>query len=418
MIINTLYDFYKRSNKEEPNKFWVSFSVYTNGIKLFDMRKSKSPSAINCLHGLRVMSIFWIILGHRVYNQFPWGNPRDFLDFMNTPNSAIIKTHPIAVDTFLVIGAVLMTWTALRDCEKDQLNIARTIWRRYLRYTPAFAALILFVISLSKYFINGPFPVTMLLPLTNACTQYWWAALLNIQNYLPSQNMCLNHSWYLSADFQLFLISPFMVYLVHKFGKKMLALPAFLMVLTVIYLISISALFEISMPSPFATSDYLKWIYYPTQSRAGPWFLGMLLGFFMYKKRGLKFKINPLINAVIWILTFTVQILILMLTYNFTVTQGVSQGTHTFFIAIHRNLWGLCICWIIFACQHLKTGGIVRWFLSLPHWQPIGRMGLSMYLIHPVYQILSMMNQRVPLFMNFWQFVCFSYQILLLGFNF
>lgn len=68
------------------------------------MTKSKALSAINCLHGLRVMSIFWIILGHRVYNQFPWGNPRDFRDFMNQPNSAIIKAHLIAVDTFLVIG--------------------------------------------------------------------------------------------------------------------------------------------------------------------------------------------------------------------------------------------------------------------------------------------------------------------------
>jgi peptidoglycan/LPS O-acetylase OafA/YrhL len=387
------------------------------------MTKSKAPSSINCIHGLRAMSIFWIILGHRVYNHFPWGNPQDFRDFMNTPSSVIIKTHPIAVDTFLVLGAVFMTWAVLRDCEKGELNIGRMIWRRYLRYTPAFAALILFVVSISKYFVNGPFPTSTIEPLRYiykmeyfsifteflffryVCTQTWWLALLHIQNYAYWQHMCLSHSWYLSADFQLFVISPFIIYAIFKYGKKFLSIPMILFGAIFIYIISISSALGIPMPSPSGTDEYFKWIYYPTQSRAGPWFLGMLLGYFMYYNRGLKFKINWALNAALWTLTFSVLISILFLTYNFTVEFGIPQWAHTTFMSLQRNLWGVCICWIIFACQHLKTGGIVRWFLSLPHWQPIGRMGLSMYLIHPVYQVIAMTNQRAPLYMNFWQFV-------------
>lgn len=74
IIIDTIYDLYKRSKNEVQNKFWSSFSVYTNGMKLFDITKVKSPNAINSMNGLRVLSIFWIIIGHRIATQFPWGN--------------------------------------------------------------------------------------------------------------------------------------------------------------------------------------------------------------------------------------------------------------------------------------------------------------------------------------------------------
>lgn len=73
-----------RSKNREPNKFLVSHSVYTNGMKLFDITKSKSLSVINSMIGLRVLSILWIIFGHQIFNQSAVfiGNPNDYRDFM------------------------------------------------------------------------------------------------------------------------------------------------------------------------------------------------------------------------------------------------------------------------------------------------------------------------------------------------
>jgi hypothetical protein len=42
-----------------------------------------------------------------------------------------------------------------------------------------------------------------------------------------------------------------------------------------------------------------------------------------------------------------------------------------------------------------------RWFLSLPEWQVIARMGLSIYLVHVIYQLVTMMNQKQPLYFEF-----------------
>ena len=40
----------------------LSFSAYTNSIKLFTI--SKSNDQLDCLHAIRFLSISWVILGH------------------------------------------------------------------------------------------------------------------------------------------------------------------------------------------------------------------------------------------------------------------------------------------------------------------------------------------------------------------
>lgn len=369
------------------------------------MTKIKSPNSINCLHGIRAMSILWIILGHRYSNQFPWGNPIDVQAFLRGTSIAagIMNAHTLAVDTFFVMGALLMTWSTLRDCEKKQLNIPRMIWRRYIRYTPVYAALILSVVSFSKVILQGPYYVE---ELREPCIKNWWLTLLHVQNYLQQKNMCLNHGWYLSADFQLFIISPFIILIIYKYGKKFLLIPAVLFMATIIYLISISIVFNISMPSPSASQHYIDFIYFPTHSRAGPWFVGMILGYFLFRTQGKKIIINKFLNGFMWIFSVSVLFSVIFLQLGFSsATDTIPRGYHVSFLALQRNIWGVTLCWIIFACQNLKTGGIIRWFLSLSQWQPISRMGLSMYLIGAVYQVMMILNQRVPLYMNLFHFV-------------
>jgi peptidoglycan/LPS O-acetylase OafA/YrhL len=50
-----------------------------------------------------------------------------------------------------------------------------------------------------------------------------------------------------------------------------------------------------------------------------------------------------------------------------------------------RSLWSLSVCWIVFTCHHHRTGGIIRWFLSLNMWQPLSKISLCIYLVHEPY---------------------------------
>jgi hypothetical protein len=40
------------------------FSALTNGRKLLSMKVSKSPSNLSCVHGIRVLSTLWVVIGH------------------------------------------------------------------------------------------------------------------------------------------------------------------------------------------------------------------------------------------------------------------------------------------------------------------------------------------------------------------
>lgn len=58
-----------------------AFSVYSNGKKLFQTSDT-SKDIIESLHGIRALSIMWIIHGHRVqmYASFPIINRVQFME--------------------------------------------------------------------------------------------------------------------------------------------------------------------------------------------------------------------------------------------------------------------------------------------------------------------------------------------------
>lgn len=62
--------------------------------------------------------------------------------------------------------------------------------------------------------------------------------------------------------------------------------------------------------------------------------------------------------------------------------------------SIYRELWASSICWIIYACHQLKSGGVLRSFLSSNLWQPLSKLCFSTYVIHYIYLDLSNLNQK------------------------
>jgi peptidoglycan/LPS O-acetylase OafA/YrhL len=138
---------------------------------------------------LRTFAMLHILLGHRLgwTRPVPTINAIQFQvdgDWMKTFVGAFLGIHPIAVDTFFVMGGMLLTRSMLIQIEKEKLNIPKLYLHRYLRTTPVLAFLILLLMSIMKYFGDGPFwNWTLTLALKDSCQKYWWSALLHIQNY-------------------------------------------------------------------------------------------------------------------------------------------------------------------------------------------------------------------------------------------
>lgn len=385
-----------RQNQIVPKKLFISFSVYTNGQTLFDVKDSNSPSSINCLHGLRALSVLWIMFGHRFSNQqgFPVTNPAAVNQHYEHVYSVILTSYNVAVDTFFVMGALLVTLSTLNALDMKRLNIPKMILHRFLRYTPVFAVLVLYTVSLSKFTVNGPIQVP---EIREQCAQYWWSALLHIQNYVNPNELCLDHAWYLSADFQLFILSPFLIYPAWKYGCKYVWCLPVLAVMSSIYVLVICLAHDLRvyMISQEKGEAFSELIYNATHARMGPWLVGIVLGYILHTFKDKTVLISKRLNAVLWVLSLSVLISVVCLVQPLrSPNNQTSLVANAFHIAFHRLAWSIAVSWMIFACQKLRTGGIIRWFLSLPQWQPIGRMSLSMYLVHVIYQFTSMMNRK------------------------
>jgi len=65
-----------------------------------------------------------------------------------------------------------------------------------------------------------------------------------------------------------------------------------------------------------------------------------------------------------------------------------------FYHATHRIIFTFFVGWMIFSFHYLKSGSVIRWFLSHPLWQPLSKLSLSIYLAHDVYIILSVSNTK------------------------
>jgi peptidoglycan/LPS O-acetylase OafA/YrhL len=92
--------------------------------------------------------------------------------------------------------------------------------------------------NLLRYMGSGPKWPLIDKDFQQPCANYWWSALLYVQNYVNLNDMvnmknyffftlkyfqCLKVSWYLNVDFQLYLISPVLLYPLWKYPQVCLS---------------------------------------------------------------------------------------------------------------------------------------------------------------------------------------------------
>lgn len=234
---------------------------------------------------------------------------------------------------------------------------------------------------------------------------------LKSSNILLKTNLfflqCLDHSWYLAIDFQLFVASLPIILLLHKFKWKFFWLLPLTAVGSAVY-VFVTA-FQKKLYVTARTREgfnlYNKLLYMPAHSRLSTWLIGMALGFVMHESKTKKILLRKTIDFTMWTASISILFAIIFCAHPFYV-QGDSNTTsllaNSSFIALHRIFWTIALSWIVFACQS-GSGGVVRTFLSLPHLQPVSKLGLSMYLVHLIYQHLLIMNVQQPIYFDEWQ---------------
>ncbi|XP_011054574.1 PREDICTED: nose resistant to fluoxetine protein 6-like isoform X1 [Acromyrmex echinatior] len=395
------------STKEEQHlsifeELLLSFSVPANMKIICD--RNVGSDTISTVHGLRAISMAWVILGHTCIIVFKYSDNMEYRKVVEKRFLfQTITNGAFSVDTFFFMGGLLVSFLYFRTNAKGDL-------KRLTQGTRGFAAGTLKFIGLLVYrfcrlttpymFILGVVEISMKYFYTNSvfepptadhynCPNYWWRNLLYINTWFPVDQMCMLWSWYLADDTQFYIVGGVILILATNHFKIAASALVGLLVsswITTGYI----ALVNNHMPSmddPLALFDK---IYDKPWTRLGPYLIGMSVGYFLFKT-DCKVKMSKTTVVVGWLLSSACLLSLLYGLYEAELTPV----TGAVYSSLSHSAWALGLAWIVIACS-TGYGGYVNKILSWPLLYPFSRVTYCSYLIHPLVIRLTAMNLDSP----------------------
>ncbi|XP_017145916.1 nose resistant to fluoxetine protein 6 isoform X1 [Drosophila miranda] len=409
-IICTVYDYLLCGDKKTPPPRLVgTFSARASSRSLFAIVDPKSsPNVIHCLNGIRCLSLMWVIFGHEyIYAlKSPSINQSDLLSWVQQAFSSFIIYAPFSVDTFFFLSGLLVVVVSLRFLEKTKgrINVPLMYLHRYLRLTPMVAAVILVSMKLLPLLDDGPLSEEVNFGDYAVCERTWFWTLLYLQNY-ATKEICIPHSWYLAVDMQLYLVAPFLLIALYRWGKKGAAGILLLMLLlsSCLFATILTNKYQVIFKKGDPTGEKQRKLYFPSHTHAAPWLIGFLFGYFVHLNRGRQFQLSRLVVWAGWLLCLATIFASIFAMYPYAklLEPSPSVLTQAVFYTLTRMGWPLALCWVFFACMQ-GHGGLANSFLSSPLWQPLSRLSYSAYIWHVFIGEVSHRRIRTPLhFTNF-----------------
>lgn len=397
--------------KEPEPKFGyrllIAFSVYTNGAKLLSVEQS--AGTLGCVHGIRFLSMTWVILGHTYLNTI--GVSANMLvffkDAVNQWTFQAIANATVSVDTFFVLSGLLVSYLSLKELRRSggKINWFKFYFHRFWRLTPPYMLIILLYAGLGRYMGSGPQWLPEAGDREN-CKTTWWTNLLYINNFVQSDKMCLGQSWYLANDMQFFILSPLIF--VPLFWHRVFGIVVVLVFLCTVTIVPAALTMRDHFSPGFLVQvnttnegqrDWQLDYYYKPYNRMGPYIIGLLTGYLLYRT-DCKMRINRAANLLCWAIAAALALAVLYGLYPYRVGQEpavtISLSLSAFYNAVARTVWGAAVAWVIFACV-TGNGGFINTILSWKAIVPLSRLTYVVYLLH-LWMLSSYMLSRDTVF--------------------
>ncbi|CAM4841946.1 unnamed protein product [Rotaria magnacalcarata] len=407
--------------------FLAEFSAIHTLGHIFGIDKKENENSFAFLNGIRVLSLFWVILGHSfTFGIFYTSNIIDLLSASRNFAFQLITSGVFSVDTFFLLSGFLTAVLFVRHARKEKLSLRMmTLYyvHRYVRLTPAFILVMFVSIYLTPYFGQGPlYPVQQGFEPDGCRNGGWWTSFLYIGNFFKSENMCLSVTWYLFNDMQFHWIAPLALI---PFVMKQRAIGYIITILFV--LVSIGSILSLLLYYPSMIThaldvsnnatgpNFFDKIYQAPWCRISPYAFGLLTGFVVIST-GRSYRLNTVVRVIGNILATVLGLVCIFSTYgDYVLVPGLSRASLVAYQVLSRVGWSMSISWLIFICS-INQGGIVNRILSFSIWTPLARLNYAAYLIHSTVIFVTIFNQSVPLYYqsmtflnNYVSVLCFSY---------
>jgi len=389
--------------EETPKKSLITqiaecFDLKQNITDLFkdEIGAGHDPN-LNIVHGIRAFSYGWVVYGHTFMEVMTSKNAIYMTTYLKSAWFLVLMAALYAVDTFFFLSGFFTGFfmlSKLRNMKIGFKSFGQLFFHRWLRLWPAYFVAILFSWKLSVYMGKGVLWYSYVAG-AQACDEDYWKNMLFLDNATTYSDSCFGWGWYLSNDFQMFLIAPFICWIYFKNRQRSFNIIwALILVSTMAaynYSSNSGVYFLLQMFTGGASSgdvnDYMANYYGNTIVRMSPYLLGLYLGFiFKEFKQGKKnffswLQESNFRSAVCAIIGFE----ILLFTTFFP--RGLQMGDHwddgfamTWNISA-RTLFAVGIFLIIAPglVGKLKTFSA---FMSNYYFTIISRVSYSAYLVH------------------------------------
>lgn len=387
------------------HEVFLSFSVIRNMRQICD--STIGADTIPIIHGLRSISMAWVILGHTCIVAFKYS---DNMEFRKVAEQELlfqtINNTAFTVDTFFFISGLLVSFLYFRTTAKVNVNkLTKTtgflshciefvglIGYRFCRLTiPYIYTLGLVELSMKWFHYNSIFDP----PADDHvnCPNYWWRNLLYVNTLFPVKEMCMLWSWYLADDTQFYILGIILLIMAVR-HFKIASISVVILLIASWCTTGYIAYLNNHMPNvddPLALFDK---IYDKPWTRFGPYLIGMIVGWILFKTDcNIPMKKVTIISG--WLFC-TVGMLSLIYGLHKKQLDSITAAAYS---SLSHTAWAVGLSWIVIACS-TGHGGYVNSLLSCKLLIPFSRTTYCAYLIHPIIIRLVVMKRDSPVHLS------------------
>ncbi|KAF8372483.1 hypothetical protein PRIPAC_78912, partial [Pristionchus pacificus] len=373
-IADFFFSDYLREKAVSKGLLWqlfMSFSLYSNIAGIFETSIAKKDGQITPIHCIRFFSMCWVVLGHLTGAMFSVAaNPLDLFALTKDLTTEFILNAFFSVDSFFFVGGLLLTFLWFKNYERNpKLTNSPGAWamlyvHRILRLSPPFFMMVIFyTFVLNQFYRDSPFNMNTL-KRADYCQENWWLEFTYLHNIIDSKQQCLGYSWYLATDTQIFFFAPLLI--ISLALKPVIGFIVAGVIFVISSALNIFLVYHFHWPAnlqfvgardPEMTNvdDYMPYMYMSPIIRCQVYIIGMLVGWFLQRQK--RMRINPIINVIVWILTFALMLYLILGLHSQSTGELIPIFWRAMYSAFSKPAWALVLSWIIISCYY-GYGGI------------------------------------------------------------
>ena len=188
VLCATLWDFAIKispnlTRQKLPNNL-SGISALQSGKKLMKT-SSKAKGRLECIHGIRFLSMTWVLLSHTLslgVSLPPVKNLVEYDTMFNPMLFRVVLNGYSCIDSFYLLSGMLVAYLSFRELDRTngRINWILFYFHRYVRMTGIYAVVIGFHATLLRYFTFGP--TNTVGRFVEGCQIAWWRNLIYINN--------------------------------------------------------------------------------------------------------------------------------------------------------------------------------------------------------------------------------------------